>query len=219
VTSRTPPAARRPASGPGLRQHAGHRAEDLRPAGVGHDAEGAELVAAFLHREEGGRSEPPAGGQVVELILYGKVRIDHPALGRAGEEVRQAVIALRAHHHVHGGLARLDLSAFRLRHATGHDDSRVEPTTAPFLLQDAQSPEFGVDLLGRLLADVAGVEDDDVGVFHGVGGGVTLGTQHVGHAGRVIGVHLAAVGLDEGFLQRAVIRFGARGGGRSSPGL
>ena len=39
------------------------------------------------------------------------------------------------------------------------------PFGARALLQDAQPPDLGIDLFGRLLADVAGVEEDEVGVF------------------------------------------------------
>ena len=39
-----------------------------------------------------------------------------------------------------------------------------------------------------------------------IGRSVALGLQDVGHAGRVVGVHLAAVGFDVGLLQRAPSR-------------
>ena len=153
-----------------LRHHRGDGARDLGAAGIGHHAEGAELVAALLHGEEGGHPAVAARGQVVELVLGRKLGIDHAGLPRAGEQLRQAVVALGADHHVDRGLARGDLRPFRLRHAARHHDAGVEAGALALALQLAQAPELGIDLLRRLLADVAGVEDDDVGLLHGLGG-------------------------------------------------
>ena len=50
------------------------RATDLGAAGIGHHAEGAELVAAFLHGQERGRAALGLGpfAQRVELVIFGK---------------------------------------------------------------------------------------------------------------------------------------------------
>lgn len=52
----------------------GNRPRHFRAACIGHDAEGAEFVAAFLHRQEGGDAagaDPSALGdrQMLELVL------------------------------------------------------------------------------------------------------------------------------------------------------
>src|SRR3546814_9260564 len=52
-------------------------------------------------------------------------------------------------------------------------------------------------LFGGLLADMAGIEDDHVGVIGHVGLGVSQRGQNVRHAGGIVDVHLAAVGLDK----------------------
>src|SRR5665213_2375961 len=48
----------------------------------------------------------------------------------------------------------------------------------------------------RLLADVAGVEDDQIGAVRGVRWGIAERLDQLGHARRIVDIHLAAVGLD-----------------------
>ena len=47
---------------------------------------------------------------------------------------------------------------------------------------------------------MAGVEDDEIGVFDGLRFGEPFGCQNIGHALRVIDIHLTAIGLDENAL-------------------
>src|SRR3546814_7054309 len=65
------------------------------------------------------------------------------------------------------------------------------------VLDRPQPAELRIPLLGVLLADVAGVEDDQVGAVRGVARLIAMRRQDVRHAGGVVDVHLAAVGLDE----------------------
>ncbi len=109
-----------------------------------------------------GRPGGAAPGQMGELVLDREFGVHHPALSRSGPEVGQAVIALGADHHVDRGLAGLDLGALGLGDASGDDDPGVEAAGLPLALEHPQAAELGIDLLGGLLADVAGVEDDDV---------------------------------------------------------
>jgi hypothetical protein len=78
---------------------------------------------------------------------------------------------------------------------------------APFLAR-AQAATLGIDLLGRLLADVTGVEDDQIGVVGLSGDRIAQRRQHIAHALRIVDVHLAAVRLDKEALRRAGIRHG-----------
>ena len=60
----------------------GDGARDFRAARIGHDAEGAELVAAFLHGQKGGDAAPGDLGalglrQMLELVLDGIVGLDN----------------------------------------------------------------------------------------------------------------------------------------------
>ena len=122
----------------------------------------------------------------------------------ARQQVRQPVIALRSDHEIDDGRAADDLLAFGLRDAAGDRDRDAASLARGVVLQHAHAAELGIDLLGRLLADVAGVEDDEVGVVRRRGLDKALGRQHVRHTMRIVDVHLAAVGLDEEFSGHAV---------------
>ncbi len=192
------------------------RARELGAARIGHDAEGAELVAAFLDRQE--RRDAGGGAlarQEVELALDREVGVQHPLAGGAagsGDHLGELVVGLRAEHHVHEGRAGHDLLALGLRDAAGDGDDHA---AAVFLggltvLLDAQAAEFGKDLLRRLLADVAGVQDDHIGPVGGLDRLIAQGSQDIGHTGAVIDVHLAAPGLDEQFLLGQMLNPDAR---------
>ena len=61
------------------------------------------------------------------------------------------------------------------------------------VLGDAQPAEFGIDLFGGLLADMAGVEDDEVGVLSAGGLDKAFRRQRVHHALGIVDIHLAAI--------------------------
>ena len=108
--------------------------------------------------------------QVVELLLLGERRLDQRAVlgARPGNELGQAVIALRADDEVDGRHAAHDLGAFGLGHAADDRDHRVVAGGGALVLQVADAPEIGIDLFDRLLADVAGVENDEIGFLDGI---------------------------------------------------
>jgi hypothetical protein len=85
---------------------------------------------------------------------------------------------------------------FGLRDAARDRDGHVAAGARGFTLEDAQAAELGIDLLGGLLADVAGVEDDEIGVLGRCGLDVPLAAQKVRHTIGIVDVHLAAVGFD-----------------------
>ena len=132
MTSRTPAAARRAT----LVHDGANRTRDLGAAGVGHDAERAELVAALLHGHERRDAAPAdrAGrglGQMVELVLGGEVGGDDAwPKARLAQKLRQAMIALRTDHDIDRGLAAQDFRPFGLGDATGDDDRRLTPCAA-----------------------------------------------------------------------------------------
>ena len=164
----------------------------LGAARVGHDAIGAEFVATLLHGQESGRAlAAGALRQRAELAVERHVEVDRllAPLG-AGDQVGQAVIGLRTDDDIDARRAARDLRPFGLRDAARDRDRR---TAAVLALQPA---DIRINLLGRLFADVAGVEDDEVGVGALSGGGIAPGLQHLGHALAVIDVHLAAEGFD-----------------------
>ena len=107
------------------------RARDFGAARVGHDAKCAELVAAFLHGDEGGNAAPgdrfaARRGERVELVLRRKFGIDDPLAGlHARNQFGQPVIILRADHHVDRAGAADDFLALGLRHAAGDRDQHA----------------------------------------------------------------------------------------------
>src|SRR5690606_38272119 len=186
---------------------------DLHAARVGYDTECAEFVTAFLHRDEGryaalSRDRSGRRREMHELLFRREFGFDDGfACKRAHGQCGQPVQALRADDDVDRRRAADDLLAPGPRDATRDCDQHLTAFRRRLLLEDAQAAELRIDLLRRLLADVAGVQDDEVGV---VGRGrlrIALARHRVRHTSGVVGVHLAAVGFDvesAGFAHRAV---------------
>ena len=123
------------------------------------------------------------------------------------------MVALRADDDVDRRLAAQDFGALGLGDAARHDQGRPPAGLPPLLFQFAQLAELGVDFLGRLFADVAGVENDEVGVLDPARLSIAVERRQIGHALRIVDVHLAAEGLDErppGSALRASTRLGER---------
>ena len=196
------------------------RPRDFRAARVRHHAEGAELVAAFLHGDERGNAARADRGrlrrrQESELVLDRKFRLQRAAVAfRLRQQLRQMMIALRADHDVDDGRAADDLLALGLRDAAGDRDVHLPPVARGLVLHHPQPAEFGIDLFRGLLADVTGVEDDEVGVFGARGLDKAFAGQRVHHALRIVDVHLAAIGLD---MQLARRRHGTWSGSEAAP--
>jgi hypothetical protein len=68
-----------------------------------------------------------------------------------------------------------------------------------------QPSELGIDFFGGFLADVAGVEDDEISVVGAGGLDKAFARQRVHHALRIVDIHLAAIGL---YVQLARRRHG-----------
>ena len=96
--------------------------------------------------------------------------------------VGQAVVGLRADHQIDDRRAADDLLALGLRHAAGDADHHLAARRGALLLELADAAELGIDLFRRLLADMAGVEQDQVGLLDRVGRDIAVGGQRVGHA-------------------------------------
>ena len=110
---------------------------------------------------------------------------------RLTDQLGQVVIGLRPDDDVDAGRAARDLGAFGLGDAAGDRDHRLDAAGA------VQHPaDLGIDLLGRFLADMAGVEHDEVGLVAVGGRGHAFGLEQLGHALAVIDIHLAAERLD-----------------------
>src|SRR3984893_52916 len=111
----------------------GDRARSFSPARVRHDAERAELIAAFLHSDEGRYAARPDrlpawDLELLKLVFDGKLGVDDPtaALG-AREQLGQAVIGLRADDEIHRGRTANDLGPLRLGDTAG--DGNIHPAS------------------------------------------------------------------------------------------
>src|SRR5258707_3045468 len=98
---------------------------DFSAARIGHHTESTELVAAFLHSDEGGNATLRNGvsfgcRQNIEFVLDRKFGVDDflSAL-RAGDHLRQAVIILRADDQIDSAGAANNFFALRLRDTAG----------------------------------------------------------------------------------------------------
>ncbi len=142
-------------------------------------------------------------GRKLEFVLCREFGLDGAALAvRAGQQFRQMMIALRPDHDIDHRGAADDLTAFGLRDATGHRDAHVAPRAGGVILGKAQPAELRIDFLGRLFANVAGVEDHQVGIIDARGLDKAVPRQRVHHALRIVDVHLAAIGLDMQLARR-----------------
>ena len=181
----------------GFRNHGGGGAGIFRAARVRHHAEGTEFVAAFLHGQERGHAlRRGLFRQMIEFPIHREFGFNHSA-GRAGgtrHHLRQAVIALGAEHNIHPRRAGSDFRPFRLRDTARHRDNHLPATRH---LGFAQPAEIGKHLLGRFFADMAGIEDDHIGILRRLRWRIAKGCEHIGHARTVINIHLAAPGADQ----------------------
>ncbi len=103
------------------------------------------------------------------------------------------VIALRADDDIDHRRAADDLFAFSLGDAAGHRDVHGPAVARGFVLDRAQPSQFGVDFLGGLFADVAGVEDHQIRIVDARGLDKALRCQRVHHALRIVDIHLTAI--------------------------
>ena len=119
----------------------------------------------------------------------------------------QPLIALRPHHDANCRRAPRHLLALGLGHAARNGDHEVPPCPPSRLLEAPDAPKLGINLFGRLLANMAGVENNEAGILDVTGDGVASRPKRIAHALRIVNVHLAAEGLDENLLGRAAIFF------------
>ena len=190
----------------GLGDDLGDRPRDLLATGVGHDTEGTELVAAFLHGEKGGhaaRLNPSrcGGRKFLELFLGIEFGLDDLAASlHLFNQTVEGVITLWTHHHIDHRRAADDFGAFGLSDAAGNGDQRFLAGAGALFLEAANPSQFGIDLLGGLFANVAGVEEDQIGLLHVWRFLIAGRRQRVCHPLGIIDVHLAAIGFDENFF-------------------
>ena len=133
-----------------------------------------------------------------ELVLDGVVGLhDLVAARDPGQRLGQPVIGLRSDDEIDDRCAVDDLLALGLGDATGHGHAHLHAPLGLFGLQQLDAAQFGIDLLGGPFADMAGVEQNEIGVLDHFGRLVAIARQGIAHTLRIVDVHLAAIGLDE----------------------
>ena len=134
-----------------------------------------------------------------EFVDLREINIDDPgiAIFSACEQTAKPVVALRADHQIDHRCARKHLAPLGLRHAAGHRDDGAAPLCLAGLFDLFQAAEFRIDFFSRLFADVAGIEDNQIGRFRRIGGAVAQFGKRFGHALGIIDIHLTAEGFDE----------------------
>jgi len=134
--------------------------------------------------------------QVIEFLDLRKGDIDlrGPRLASCAEQRRQPVERLRPEHEIDVRRTPHDRRAFLRRDAAADADQHVRSRR----LERAHAAEVMEHALLRLLAYRARVEQDDVRVVGTIGPHQPLGgSEHVGHAVRIVLVHLTAERADE----------------------
>src|SRR5436305_5249850 len=111
------------------------------------------------------------------------------------------MIALRADDDVDCRCTPDDLFALGLGHATRNRDHHSAPFPGRRLFERAHAAKFGIDFFRRLLADMAGMENDEIGIRHACRLDKTFGRERVRHTMRIVDVHLAAKGFDVDFAR------------------
>jgi hypothetical protein len=155
-------------------------------------------------------------GEGQELVLGREVGGDHAlSAAHAPDERGKLVIALRADHEIDHACPLENLLSFGLGHAAGNGDHGVQTACISPPLHRAHPAKLGINLLGGLLADMTGVENDEIGIGRIVGRRIAMVGQRLRHALGVVGVHLAAEGLDVQFLGRFRHRLLVRHAGAS----
>ena len=171
---------------------------------IRHDTEGAEFIAAFLHRHKG--RDPAfadfAGswrGRGDRTCFRPENRCREPRAGGFGaaQKLRQAMIALRSDNDINGFLAAENFFPFGLRDTARDDNFRRKPCPGAGGLELAQLAQFGEDLLGGALPDMARVQDDNIGLFQKRRLGIAFRRENIRHLPRIIDIHLTAVRLHE----------------------
>ena len=164
---------------------------------IGHDAVGAEVVAA-VHD-----ADPRAGAALTDhrhtlgngavLVLHG----EHPATAGIDlpEKFRELPQGLRAEHQIHMavGLAHL----FRHLGPLGHTAAQADDLLRIGFLGVGQGAQIAVDPLFRVVADGAGVQHDDVRLGRLGDEFAAHGLQHAHDVLAVGHVLLAAEGVHQ----------------------
>ena len=106
------------------------------------------------------------------------------------------MVALRPHDEIDRRCAADDLLSFGLSDAACNRNRQPTSRARCSGLERSDAAQFGIHFLCCFLANMAGVEDDEVGFASVQSLGKALGCKRVRHTMGVVDVHLAAEGFD-----------------------
>ena len=169
----------------------------LAAADVGHDAVGAEVVAAVHDGQPGAELALPPDGDVLhdDGALGGLQQDPLVLLQLLGDELGQGIDAVHTEDQIHIGIALAQLFHHML--LVGHAAAQADHQAGLFLLEALQGTHVAEDPLLGVLPHGAGVEEDQVRVLRLVAQAVADIHQHTLDALAVVDVLLAAVAVDE----------------------
>ena len=172
------------------------RATLLATAHVGHDAVGAEVVAAGHDGHPGAPGASAGCRQVAGKAVVGLDGLDHRGarLQALLQQLHQMAQVVGAEDDVHVRKALAQLLAVALADAATHAHQARLALVGRWDVLEARHLAHEADVCG--LAHAAGDEDDDVCRLDGVDHHAALGVEHAGHALSVVFVHLAAEDLE-----------------------
>src|SRR5262245_6277398 len=185
-----------PGGVPHLGEDVGPGAHPLVSARVRHHAEAAELVTAFDdgHIRLHGVAAPRDAKRPAHIIVRLERDRRTAVLRRLFDQHGQPANRLRADDDVgDAGRAFEQRLAFLLRHASG---DRHDGIVAGFERLLAELAESRIQLVFRVFANAAGVDDDEIGLGRILCELKTGLLEQSGHALGVVHVHLAAEGFD-----------------------
>ena len=175
-----------------------HVTAALASAGIGHDAVGAEIITTAHDGHETADRTADTGWDDLAIGLGGTQFYIHRlmALFALREQVGDIKVGIGTRHEVHAEVLNQFLT-HTLSHAADDADDLVAILDIRFAIMEMgfEFAEAGFDFLLGVIADGAGVEHEDVGVFPSVGQHGIRGLHNRRHYLTVRHVHLAAVGL------------------------
>src|SRR5262249_20599542 len=101
-----------------------------------------------------------------------------------------------AHDEIDHRRAADDLLTFGLGDAARNGNGQAASVARRSGFERAHAAELGIDLVRGFLADVAGIEDDEIGMLDGGGVREAPGGARARHTMGIVDVHLAAEGFD-----------------------
>jgi len=153
-----------------------------------------------LDREESGDATWRGGlREKIEFRFRRKARFENSrAVGPqdASDQLRQPMITLGADDEIDARRARHYFRALGLRYATSHGHDHATTAFGLCRFQTTNRPKLRIHLFGRLFPNVAGVEDHEIRIPWCASRNKAQRRHKLGHARRIIDIHLAAISLD-----------------------